>query len=100
MGLTMNVTIHALLRFPVLPSAGLIVTGGGAPQSNPWILAAFFTVFAIPPLGAFWMMYVAIRYEERPLPMILLAVFVPFTFVWYYFARVRPGKVRRSRSFA
>jgi hypothetical protein len=45
-------------------------------------------LFGIPPLGGFWMMYTAIRYEKRPLPFLLLA-FLPFSFVGYYFERVR-----------
>ena len=57
------------------------------PQSS--LLLVF--VFAVPPLGAWWMIYMAIRYEKNPLPMILLA-FLPYTFVWYYFERVRTGK--------
>ncbi len=41
------------------------------------------------------MLYMAIRYEKHPLPMVLLA-FVPFAFFWYYFERVRPGKLVRA----
>ena len=37
------------------------------------------------------MMYMAIRHEKRPLPIILLA-FLPYTFLWYYFERVKPQK--------
>jgi hypothetical protein len=29
--------------------------------------------FALPPIGAFWMMYMAIRHENSPFPLILLA---------------------------
>lgn len=45
-------------------------------------------------------MYMSIRYEKKPLPMLALALFVPFTFVWYYFERVRPGKLARNRDLA
>lgn len=48
-------------------------------------------VVAVPTLGAFWMMYRAVRYERSPAPFILLA-FVPFTCFWYYFGRVKPRK--------
>ncbi len=44
-------------------------------------------------VGAYWMAYMSIRHEERPLFYIVFA-FIPFAFVWYYFERVRPGKVR------
>jgi hypothetical protein len=47
--------------------------------------------FSAPSVGAFWMIYMAIRHERRPLAYILLA-FIPYTFLWYYFDRVRPRK--------
>jgi hypothetical protein len=37
------------------------------------------------------MLYIAVRYEKRPLQFALLSV-IPYTFLWYYFERVRPGK--------
>lgn len=53
-------------------------------------------VFGVPPLGGFWMWYMAIRYEKQPLQYILLA-FIPYFFLWYYFERVR-GKRLEARS--
>jgi hypothetical protein len=47
-----------------------------------------FAFFGAPSLGGFWMVYMVIRYEKSPGPMIVLA-FVPFAFLWYYFERVR-----------
>jgi len=41
------------------------------------------------------MAYICIRYEKNPLPLVVLALCVPFTFLWYYFERVRPGKLTR-----
>jgi len=52
-------------------------------------------IFAMPSIGAFWMLYMATRYETQPLPMMFLA-FVPYAFLWYYFERVRPGKLMRA----
>jgi hypothetical protein len=54
-------------------------------------------VFGIPPLGTFWMWYMAIRYERRPLLFMLLA-FIPYFFLGYYFERVR-GKNLDPKSF-
>jgi hypothetical protein len=86
--------------FVAMALAALVITGGGqAPESHPLMLLAFVALFAVPPLGAFWMMYMSVRYEKKPLPMVLLA-FIPFTFFWYYFERVRPGKATRNRNFA
>jgi hypothetical protein len=79
--------------------AVILITQDKIPAEHPAMLLALFVLFGIPPVGAFWMMYMAIRYEKNPFPLILL-VFIPFTFLWYYFERVRPGKVRRVRNFA
>jgi hypothetical protein len=65
-----------------------LIARGPAPGSNPLVMIALIVIFAIAPLGAFWMMYASIRHEKNPLPMLLLA-FIPFTFLWYYFDRVR-----------
>lgn len=47
--------------------------------------------FVLPPIGAFWMIYTAIRHENTPFPLVLLAC-LPYAFLWYYFERVRTGK--------
>ena len=49
-------------------------------------------------VGSFWMMYVAIRYETKPLSFVLVS-FLPFSFVWYYFERVRPNKRAPAEAF-
>ena len=78
--------------------AGFAVTGlAFYAVVSPWfpknsvtqLLAVLF--FGAPTLGAFWMLYTAIRNERNPLPIVLLA-FLPYAFLWYYFERVRPGK--------
>ena len=81
--------------FVAMAAAVILIARDQAPASNPAILLAFFALFAVPPVGAFWMLYMAIRYEKSPFPMILLAL-IPFTFLWYYFERVRTGKLRRN----
>jgi hypothetical protein len=86
--------------FLAMALAALLITRGQAPDSNPLILSAFVALFFVAPLGAFWMMSMSIRYEKHPLPMVLLAAFIPFTFLWYYAERVRPGKLRRNRDIA
>jgi hypothetical protein len=45
-------------------------------------------LFGISPLGSFWMLFMAIRYEKHPLKYVLLA-FIPYYFLAYYFERVR-----------
>jgi hypothetical protein len=52
-------------------------------------------VCTVSSFGSLWMIYQAIRYEERVKSWILLA-FVPFMFIWYRLIRypVRPKLVR------
>jgi hypothetical protein len=88
----MKLFLWVLLGLAILRTAfWLITTSAG---QNPLIILLSVLVFAVPPLGTFWMFYVTIRYEKRPLPLILVA-FVPYAFLWYYFERVRPGKLTR-----
>jgi hypothetical protein len=93
----MKLILWILLGFVV---AGLafwaIVTEG---PENPVLVSFVVVVFAASPIGAFWMLYVAIRHETHPLPMVLMA-FIPFSFLWYYFERVRPGKLTRGNRSA
>ena len=76
----------------VMALAALLITRGQAPESNRVILFGFVALFGISPIGAFWMMYMSIRYEKHPLPIVLLS-FIPFTFLWYYLERVCPRKL-------
>jgi hypothetical protein len=77
---------------------GFIVTGigfwfvamPGVPR-NPFLMFIVVGVFGLPPIGAFWMLYVAVRYEKHPLPLVLLAM-LSYTFLWCYFERIRPRK--------
>ena len=94
----MKLALYAVGGFVGLLLAVALLALGPSPDNNPAMLFAFYVLFGISPLGAFWMMYMAIRYEKNPFSLILLA-FIPFTFLWYYFERVRPSKVRRVRDF-
>ena len=82
-----------LLGFAVAGLAFWTITSEG--PENPFLVFAVVVVFAVAPIGAFWMLYMAIRYETHPLLMVLMA-FVPYAFLWYYFERVRPGKLSRG----
>ena len=50
---------------------------------------------AVQPICGLWMLYQAVRYEPQPVPYILLAAFVPFSYIWYYSERVRPRERAR-----
>ena len=60
-------------------------------RPTPPLIIGFAIFYAVHPIGAAWMIYQSIRYESRPLPIILFCL-VPYSFVWYYFERVRSGK--------
>ncbi|MGE0407005.1 MAG: hypothetical protein AB7O65_11960 [Candidatus Korobacteraceae bacterium] len=90
---------YVVLGFVALAVAGLLITQGQAPASHPVMLFAFVALFGIPPVGALWMIYLAIRHEKNPFPMVLLAL-IPFSFLWYYFERVHLVKLDRNRNSA
>ena len=92
--LFMKIFIWILFGLLVTGLAFWMITIPGVPR-NPLLMFLVVVVFAVPPLGAFWMLYMSVRHEKHPLPMILLA-FIPYTFLWYYFERVRPGKLLRD----
>jgi hypothetical protein len=85
-----------LLGFAATGLAFWIVTSSWVPTS-PLVQILTVAFFGIAPVGAFWMLYVVIRFEKRPFPLILLA-FIPYGFVAYYFERVRPRKHRTHES--
>lgn len=60
-------------------------------QLSPTLVIGLGTFYAIHPIGAVWMIYQCLRYEKSPLPLLLLCL-IPYSFVWYYFERVRARK--------
>ena len=72
-----------------------IVTSTETVPARPLPILVLALIFAVSPLGSFWMMYMAIRYEENPLPYILLA-FIPYYSLGYYFERVRGRQLTRG----
>ena len=59
-------------------------------RSNYAVIVFFLLIFATN-IGGFWTIYQALRYEERPLKYLLIAL-IPFSFFWYLMARQRPGR--------
>lgn len=64
------------------------VTGTATVAPRPLPLLIVILVFGVSPIGTFWMLYMVIRHERRPMPYLLLA-FLPYFFLGYYFERVR-----------
>jgi hypothetical protein len=84
----------------ILPAVGLLglqlwifLTPWGPVNliNHPFVFLSFIVLFGAPSLGAFWMLYMVIRLERHPFPLVLVA-FLPCGFLWYYFERVRPVK--------
>ena len=61
---------------------------------GPWTAKSHLELFVVMvffmgcPIGSYWMLYKAIRYEKRPLPFVILAL-IPLAILWYYFERIR-----------
>jgi hypothetical protein len=83
-------TSHFLAWF--LPMLIYIVLVFGVSVRPLWLSNIFFAVFLmclsmLSNIGAFWMLYQAVRYERRVGRYALLS-FIPFMFVWYSLVRV------------
>ena len=57
-------------------------------EANPISVAVFVVIDIAATVGALWMMEVVVREEKQPCRMIWLVI-LPFSFLWYYFERVR-----------
>ena len=90
----MKMLLWILLGLLVAGSAFLILILQGVPR-NPLLTFLIVVIFVVSPVGSFWMLYMSIRHEKHPLPIVLLA-FIPYSFLWYYFERVRPGNLLRE----
>jgi len=86
----MKLFLWVVFGFIVAGLAFFLIASVWSP-TNPLVQDLIVVLFMLPSVGAFWMMYSAIRHEKQPLRFILLA-FIPFAFIWYYFEHVRSGK--------
>ena len=84
----MKLWVWVILGFSI---AGLAFWFVVKTDGNPVPVTVFIVTDIVATLGAFWMMYVALRCEKNPWPMFWLA-FLPFASLWYYFERVRHNK--------
>ena len=94
----MKMSVWITLGILVTALAFWIVVGDATFLFKPLFVPVIVLVFVVPPFGSFWMLYVVIRHEKRPLPYMLLA-FVPYVFLGYYFDRVR-GKKLESHTYS
>jgi hypothetical protein len=91
----MKFALWVLLGLGVTGVAFWLVTSPWFPK-NPVIETIVFAFFALPSVGAFWMLYVAVRFERNPTAYVFLA-FIPYSFMWYYFERVRGGTLMKRK---
>lgn len=93
----------AVTNFALLLSGALLVFAGWV-VLVPWVPASTFGVgclfvfFIGSPIGAFWMLYDCAVREKPAARYYLIALFLPYSFVWYYFDRVRPRRIRERRT--
>jgi hypothetical protein len=71
--------IFVLLLFAVSARPALL--------NNNYVLAILIPLILAHNLGAFWMLFQAVRYEKRVLRYAAMA-FIPFMFIWYALVRV------------
>jgi drug/metabolite transporter (DMT)-like permease len=88
----MKIFLWVLLSISLLCLQLWIVAGPWIPE-NRSVIFLIVVFFGASGLGGFWMLYMAVRYESHPWPFVALAL-LPYTFLWYYFERVRAGKHR------
>lgn len=93
----MRLALYVVLGFATTVVAGYLIAVAQTHGGGTVMGAAFVALFVIPSMGALWMMYMSVRYENSPLGMVLLAAFVPFAFLWYYFERVRRRNLHKNR---
>ena len=87
--------VWVIVGLTVAGAAFWFVASSATVPFNPLLLVPVSLIFGVSPIGTFWMLYIVIRYEKRPLPYILLA-FIPFFSVGYYFERVRGKRLAAS----
>jgi hypothetical protein len=46
----------------------------------------------VAPIGGWWAIYQCVRYERNPGRYLMIVMFIPFGFAWYYFERYRPHR--------
>lgn len=90
----MKMFLWAIVGLAVAGLAFWLISSTATVPPHPALILVLALIFGISPFGTFWMLYIVIRYEKKPLPYILLA-FVPYFSLGYYFERVRGRQMVR-----
>jgi hypothetical protein len=70
----------------------LAMIGPSFEEKHPVLINLFIGAWGWTCLGGFWMLIIAVLKDKKPAPMVALALLVPNSFLWYYFARVLPRR--------
>ena len=87
-GQMMKMIVSGVFGIAVAGLAFWVATTTQSVLPSPLPILILAAVYGVSPIGTFWMLYMAIRHERRPLLYIFLA-FIPYSFVGYYLERVR-----------
>ncbi len=63
--------------------------------AQPVTIAVCLAVAGVGALGALWMIWAALRGQQKPFTMVVIAMFIPYAFVWYYSKRA--GEFERAQ---
>jgi len=94
----MKMLFWAVVAIAAAGFAFWFITSRATVPPPPLLVLPLALVFCAAPIGGFWMLYMVIRHERRPLPYILLA-FIPFFFLGYYFERIRGKRLGNGSRF-
>jgi len=83
--------LNILIWLPPILLASVVFAASFSPiaAANKTLSGIAAVLSIVAPIGGFWAVYCCIRYEKNPLKYILIVVFVPMAFVWYYVERYR-----------
>ena len=59
---------------------------------HPVLFPSILLAFTASGLGGVWMLFRIVRHEKHVLPVILVPLLIPNSFLWYYFERIVPNR--------
>ena len=90
----MRTLLHVLIALALTCIAIFTVISSWYPKNAAEMFAAGAYV-AFASIGQWWMIFMIVRQERKMWRLIWVAL-LPFSFIWYYFERVRPRRAGAS----
>lgn len=81
--------ISLAVALTILQFWAIFVAGPIPINDHPIRLILSLILFCGSAAGVLWMLFIVICHEEPLLPMILIVLCIPNSFLWYYFERLR-----------